>query len=186
MGLGSIALGALAPIAGSVLSGAFGVKAAGRSIGFQREMAKKAHQYEVEDLRLAGLNPILSGTGGPGAKASGGAQAPTPDFASSARAAMRLRAEIDLINQQARGAQFKADIDGPAAMVGRIATEVAGKVESGVRTYPLITRTGQEAINIADQRPAKDRTPYKGFKRVKTSRAETLKQKARRSRSRRR
>lgn len=39
---------------------------------FQREMAQNAHQYEVEDLRKAGLNPILS-AGGSGASASGGA-----------------------------------------------------------------------------------------------------------------
>lgn len=42
---------------------------------FQREMAQNAHQYEVEDLRKAGLNPILS-AGGSGASASGGAGQP--------------------------------------------------------------------------------------------------------------
>lgn len=30
---------------------------------FQREMAKNAHQYEIEDLKKAGLNPILSAGG---------------------------------------------------------------------------------------------------------------------------
>lgn len=30
---------------------------------FQREMAQNAHQYEVEDLKKAGLNPILSAMG---------------------------------------------------------------------------------------------------------------------------
>ncbi len=32
-----------------------------------------AHQREIEDLKLAGLNPILSGMGGGGAASSGGA-----------------------------------------------------------------------------------------------------------------
>lgn len=44
-------------------------------MAFQERMARHAHRYEVNDLRKAGLNPILSGTGGGGAPAASGSTA---------------------------------------------------------------------------------------------------------------
>lgn len=34
-----------------------------QNIDFQREMAKNAHQYEIEDLKKSGLNPVISAMG---------------------------------------------------------------------------------------------------------------------------
>jgi len=45
-----------------------------RQMSWQRQMSDSAHQREVYDLRAAGLNPILSGTGGMGASTPSGAQ----------------------------------------------------------------------------------------------------------------
>jgi hypothetical protein len=48
-------------------------KMALRQMMFQRDMSSTAHRREVNDLRKAGLNPVLSGTGGAGASSPSGA-----------------------------------------------------------------------------------------------------------------
>lgn len=58
-------------IAGQVANKAtdflFGNYQANRAWSRQKQAAQSAHQWEVADLRAAGLNPILSATGGNGA-----------------------------------------------------------------------------------------------------------------------
>lgn len=78
MGLESL----IGPVGGSIISGVGGMlgnlsaaRESAKNRQFQEYMSSTAHQREVEDLRKAGLNPILSATGGSGASTPAGSTA---------------------------------------------------------------------------------------------------------------
>jgi len=115
---------------------------AARSMAFQKEMAKNAHQYEVEDLKKAGLNPLLSGTGGKGASASGGAQAKIENEANSAMTSRLLNAQTQATKASQANTEEQTKLIQyglPGKTVGTLAID---------KTLDLITPTSaKDSIN---------------------------------------
>lgn len=67
-----------------------------------RKLAKYRHSYEVQDMRAAGLNPILSVSGGAGAGGVGSTPSPNIGNAvNSALSAKALEEQIKLLSAQA-------------------------------------------------------------------------------------
>lgn len=99
----------------SAISSGLSARQAKKQRRWQTRMANTAHQREVKDLRAAGLNPILSATGGRGAVTPSGAMANMADAGesivgtakniASARQELRnLKKQGNLLDAQTRAA----------------------------------------------------------------------------------
>lgn len=110
MSIGGALIGGAAGALGSAAAGALSANAAKemqkRQIEWERERAKNAHQWEVEDLKNAGLNPILS-AGGKGAT-TGGVSAPMPDYSGVANAGAQFMSGLETA---LKAQKTKSDID---------------------------------------------------------------------------
>lgn len=125
---------AVATLGAGIISGAasaYGAHRAGQDakaateaqIAWERERAKNAHQWEIEDLKKAGINPIIT-AGGSGA-VTGGISAPMPDRSGYTGAGTAI---IDAINSAYGAAKTNAEIGKAGAETANISQDTKNKI----------------------------------------------------------
>jgi hypothetical protein len=88
-------LKATAPIVGSLISGGASRDNQREATARNKEAMQKRHQWEVNDLKAAGLNPILS-AGGQGTGGMPSAQgAPVPDYGATITNALQMSSNLE-------------------------------------------------------------------------------------------
>lgn len=110
---GGLLSGGLSLVGGQIQNSS-AKSAANAANAFTTEQLKNRHQWEVQDLKKAGLNPILSAGGTPSIGGSSTADVPSNSLGnavSSAMAAKQLAAQISNLDANTK----KADADAGAA-----------------------------------------------------------------------
>lgn len=142
----------LGGVGGGLVSGLFNRSEANKNRDFQSYHAANAHQIEVADLKKAGLNPILSATGGKGASVPGGSQASmnmdTSGVVSNAIALQKNKKEQKVLDSQAEMNQAntikaKAEADLTNAKAKKESIDALrkqrefGRIDEGVGSGPV-------------------------------------------------
>lgn len=132
---------------------------------FQKMMSDSAHQREMDDLRNAGLNPILS-MGGSGASTPAGAMAPVPDYAAGAAGAVHaaiqhsqmkanVRQSTAVAQQSEVDAKMVEDMyrmyEGNSAVKAATLGGMLGKKAGAVPGSGALAGMGQSAVKVVNR-----------------------------------
>lgn len=154
-------LSAAGSIGGAMITAKANEKATQMSIDWERERATNAHQWEVQDLKNAGLNPILS-AGGSGAATSGVAAPQVPDYGQAVTRALDV--VTNRLNQVITAKKAEAEIRNTNADTGNktiLAENIAADTILKQKNAGLISAT--QAKTIAEEMNLKTETALKNL-----------------------
>lgn len=128
-----------------------------RQIAWERERATHAHQWEIEDLKNAGLNPVLS-AGGQGA-ATGGISAVQPDTSGYQAAGGALKGFFELLNSNrlanAQADNINAQTTAQIMQNPYVAKKTKAEIANTIATTKLSNANSAKAISDMNLNAAK-------------------------------
>lgn len=164
MGFFDLGLGDVLEFAGQERANKANAKLAAKNRQFQERMSSTAHQREVADLRAAGLNPILSATGGSGASTPSGSTARAENSArgvgDKARAASLLKSQLSNLAEDTELKKTTQEQNRESTRNIKQQTENAMLTASLIEAQTLSANNSAKSVELDNQLKEKDLQLY--------------------------